>query len=160
MTNENKTIAIAAIGICAFIAIPIVAHQVSAKRNADVELKKAELEAGYPPEYWQAKKAEAEAKAEVKKAKIESDERLELDRRERHQVEIADKRAFEKNAPAEYWEQKKIEAEEQTKRELNMQRYNAEQEMARQHNELLQKGFTATARALRQQANDNYGFNI
>lgn len=84
-------------------------------------LRQMEIELDYPPEYWISKASEAEANVEITKLKLESKERMELDQRTRDDQRIIDQREFEKNAPAEYWEAKKVREEEKTKREFNRQ---------------------------------------
>ena len=154
MTSEVKIFAICACGIAAVIGC-ISLNDILEKRqelkeleakNA-LELEKAKLEGTYPPEYWTAKAAEAEANAKVRQASIESEERLKLDARDREKAEKEALREFEKNAPAEYWEQKRIEEEEKTKRELNKQRYESEKLVAESHNEALKESARIAARA-------------
>ncbi len=149
--NDRETKVLTAFAISAgvgILAIPIGLY-FTEKKKADAEIEKAKIQKEYPAEYWQAKEAKAKADAEVKKAKIESDERLELDRRNRQDEEMARKREFEKNAPAEYWEQQRIAEEEKTKRELNRQRYQAEMETAKQHREAIKAGIDAAEKAVR-----------
>lgn len=121
------------------------------KKLADneLELKKAELEGTYPPEYWTAKAAKAEADAKVRQASIESEERLKLDARDRKDAEQEALREFEKNAPAEYWEQKRIIEEQKTKREADQRRYEAEKEAAKLHNRAIEESAKAAERALK-----------
>lgn len=158
MTKSNiNTNVIFAIGIVGIFTIPSISSYFAKKHAAEIDLKKAELEASYPPEYWLSKQAIAEAEAEINRAKIESDERLALDSRNRKDAEKAALREFEKNAPAEYWEQKRIESEEQTKRELNKQRYNSEQVIAKQHQQAIEQGLRATERVL---LSNNTSFSI
>jgi len=107
------------------------------KYQTDLEI--ARIKKSYPPEYWNAKAAEAASKADVEKARIESKERLELDQRARKDAEIIRKREFEKNAPTEYWEQKRIEEEEKTKREADKRRYEAELETTKLHSKALEE---------------------
>lgn len=131
------------------------------KKLADneLELKKAELEGTYPPEYWSAKAAKAEADAIARKAQIESDERLELDARDRKAAEQAALREFEKSAPAEYWEQKRIEEEQKTKREADRRRFEAEQEAAKLHNKAIEESAKAAERALKRSLGSYSGYN-
>lgn len=131
------------------------------KKLADneLELKKAELEGTYPPEYWTAKAAEAEADAKVRQASIESEERLKLDARNREEAEKKALREFEKNAPAEYWEQKRIEEEQKTKREADKRRYEAEQEAAKLHNRAIEESAKAAERALKRSLGSYSGYN-
>lgn len=67
------------------------------------ELRQAEIEKEYPPEYWTAKAAEQNYFLEADRLKIESRERLEIDGRERDMVEKDKQRAYELNAPEGYW---------------------------------------------------------
>lgn len=67
------------------------------------ELRQAEIEKEYPSEYWLARAAEENRMSKVDRLKIESDERLELDRRDREAVENDKQRAYELNAPEGYW---------------------------------------------------------
>lgn len=131
-----------------FLTIPITNYAIK-KKQLEADIKKAEIEGQYPSEYWEAKKAEAEATASVKKAQIESEERLVIDLRKRGDEEAARKREFEKTAPPEYWEQQRVEEEERTKRELNEQRYKTEREAAKQHQKAIEYGFKTTERVLR-----------
>lgn len=146
--NEMKVL----IGFAIFTGLGIstipISRYLSDKKKAEAEVEKARIQKEYPAEYWKAKEAEAKADAEVKKAKIESEERLEIDRRTRNDEEVAQRRAFEKDAPAEYWEQQRIAEEEKTKRELNRQRYQAEMETARQHKEAIKAGIRAAEKAV------------
>jgi large subunit ribosomal protein L19 len=108
----------------------------------------------YTDEQIAAKKAaqeaaEAEADAKVRQASIESEERLKLDARNREEAEKKALREFEKNAPAEYWEQKRIEEEQKTKREADKRRYEAEQEAAKLHNRAIEESAKAAERALK-----------
>lgn len=136
MYNYKTIIAIAS-GCCGIVGIPALIHYLE-KRDANaLEAKKAEIAAGYPPEYWEAEAAKAREKGETERAKIESDERLALDRRERETAEAEAKREFEKDAPDSYWEHKRVEEEERTRRELNKQRYEAELEAGRAHERIL-----------------------
>ena len=131
------------------------------KKLADneLELKKAELEGTYPPEYWTAKAAKAEADAKVRQASIESEERLKLDARNRKDAEQAALREFEKSAPAEYWEQKRIEEEQKTKREADQRRYEAEREAAKLHNRAIEESAKAAERALKRSLGSYSGYN-
>ena len=128
------------------------------KYQTDLEI--ARIKKSYPPEYWNAKAAEAAAKADVEKARIESKERLEIDQRKREEGERARQMAFEKDAPAEYWEQKRIEETEKTKRremELEDARRKRieEQEryIAQRHAEAFEKGAKSIERAVRSSCN-------
>jgi hypothetical protein len=135
-TNKSAIIMLAGIGILA--ASAVVEKAVKLKHDAEqaeldrqAELEKARIVLSYPAEYWQAQTAEAEAKAEVEKAKIESDERLTIDARERQTATYIRQEEFEKNAPAEYWQAKRAAEEEQTKREAEKLRHEAELAKAR-----------------------------
>ena len=136
-------------------------HQDLQKKLADneLELKKAELEGTYPPEYWTAKAAKAEADAKVRQASIESEERLKIDARNRKDVEQAALREFEKSAPAEYWEQKRIEEEQKTKREADQRRYEAEREAAKLHNKAIEESAKAAERAIKRSLGSYSGYN-
>ena len=72
---------------------------------------------------------------------------MKIDERTRFDARKNAEREFEKNAPAEYWEQKRIEAEEATKRASNEARYKAERDMAKYHNDSIEKVTKAVARA-------------
>jgi len=94
MTSEVKLFAICACGVAAVVGC-VTLNDILEKRqelkeleakNA-LELEKAKLEGTYPPEYWTAKAAEAEANAKVRQASIESEERLKLDARDREKAE-------------------------------------------------------------------------
>lgn len=120
------------------VGIPTLAVYLG-KRDANaLEAKKAELAAGYPPEYWEAEATKAREHEATERAKIESQERLTLDERERRTKEAEAKREFEKNAPESYWENRKALEEEKTKRELNKQRYEAEMAAQRAHRAAIQ----------------------
>lgn len=112
------------------------------------ELKKAEIEKDYPPEYWTAKAAEAKASAEKHRIDVESKERLELDRRTRAEVERDKIREFEKDAPKEYWEHKKTVEEEKTKRANEHERIEADKYIARRNSEAIKDGVRSVGRAL------------
>lgn len=130
------------------------------KKLADneFELKKAELEGAYPPEYWTAKAAAAAADAGVRKAAIESEERLTMDARERRDAEQKAIREFEKAAPAEYWEQKRIEEEQRTKRVVDRNRHEAEIETAKLHNRAIEESAKAAERAIKQSLGSYSGY--
>lgn len=139
-------------GICAggaAIAAVSAGSYFTKKKELDTQVEKAKIEGTYPPEYWAAKEAQAKADAEVKKAELEYKHQLEIDRRNRDDAEVALRREFEKSAPAEYWEQKRIEAEEKTKRELNKQRYEAERETAKQQRQAMDATVRMAEQALK-----------
>ncbi len=85
------------------------------------DIKKTELELDFPPEYWEAKKAETEASVRKHEITVASKERLELDARERITNKQIREEEFEKSAPPEYWETKRVEEQERTRREYNKQ---------------------------------------
>ena len=156
MTGEAKLLIFIGVGVAVVLGgievdDYIRRRQELQKKLADneLELKKAELRGSYPPEYWTAKAAEAEADAKVRQASIESEERLKLDARNREEAEKKALREFEKNAPAEYWEQKRIEEEQKTKREADKRRYEAEQEAAKLHNRAIEESAKAAERAIK-----------
>ena len=156
MTGEAKLLIFIGVGVAVVLGgievdDYIRRRQELQKKLADneLELKKAELRGTYPPEYWTAKAAEAEADAKVRQASIESEERLKLDARNREEAEKKALREFEKNAPAEYWEQKRIEEEQKTKREADKRRYEAEQEAAKLHNRAIEESAKAAERAIK-----------
>lgn len=70
------------------------------------KLKMAQIEKDYPSEYWIAKAAEENASVEIARLEQESNERLEIDRRERLAIENDKIRAFEATAPEGYWNAK------------------------------------------------------
>ena len=173
MTNEIKLTIIAGTTILGLFGAHIFADQMAKRREmierqaqkkleAETELKKAEIEGGYPPEYWIAKKAGAEADAAVRQARIESEERLKIDQRNRDDAERQAIREFEKDAPAEYWAQKRFKEEEETKRkqlEIEDQRRKRleqqERDIASKQARALEEGTKTIERALRM-ANNNY----
>jgi hypothetical protein len=166
MSGEAKVLIF--VGVCAATVIGGFAVDDYIRRKQDLqkkisdnelELKKAELEGTYPPEYWTAKAAEAEADARVRQARIESEERLQLDARDRAEKEKEALRKFEQNAPAEYWEQKKFEEEEKTKRESDKRRFEAEQEAAKLHNKAIEESAKAAERAIRRSIGSYSGYN-
>ena len=121
-----------------------------------LELYKAEQEAKLPPEYWSAKEAETNANLELEKAKIESAEHLEFDKRNREDARKASIREFEKDAPESYWEHKRFLETEITKREqlrIDDERakrlMNSERDIARRNAEALETGARAIERAVR-----------
>lgn len=162
MTSEIKLAAICTAGLVAVSGM-IFAEKVLEMRkaeriemtNANNAIEKAKLEATYPPEYWLAKKAAEEANVEEEKAKIEATKQLELDKRDREDAEKAARREYEKNAPAEYWEQKRIAEEEKTKRDRARLQFEAEQEAARQHRQAIAEGAKVVDRALK----NNFGYS-
>ncbi len=120
------------------------------------ELDKAEKEAEFPPEYWAAKEAKTRADAEIRKAEIESKEHLEMDKRNREDVEKAAIREFEKDAPDSYWEHKRYKESEKTKRvqinadEARARRLaDAERDIARRNAQALEVGAKSLERAIR-----------
>lgn len=121
-----------------------------------LELYKAEQEAKLPPEYWSAKEAKVNADLELEKAKIESDKALEIDKRNREDARKAAIREFEKDAPESYWEHKRFQETEITKREqLRMDNerakrmMNSERDIARRNAEAFETGARAIERAVR-----------
>ena len=165
MSSEIKVIIAGTIllgGIFGTVAFnSYIEKQNSLKKHEDDlahDIKKSELEATYPPEYWTAKAREAEAAARTEQARIESEERLKIDARDREDAEREARREYEKHAPAEYWEQKRIEQEEITKRERNRLQYETEKDISNQHNEAIKAGAKALERSLeRQLRNSTYG---
>lgn len=180
--NSNIKIAIALAGCVLVIGTPVVIHEIDKKREKDIreresirkteaEIEIAKIEGTYPPEYWVAKKTKAEREADVKKAQIESDEHLVLDARNREDAEREAIRIFEKDAPEEYWNQKRIEAEEYTKQlkiemeqktqqELNRQRFESEKAIAKQHSDAINAGIYATEQLLRRNASNIFYKNL
>lgn len=160
MSDKNLAIA-AGIGLASvavvggLLAYTFFKDKTEQKLKYDADIKIKEAETKLPPEYWEAKKAEAQANAEVEKAKIESDERLVKDQRDRLDAEAAATREFEKSAPPEYWEQKRIQEEEETKRQLNEQRYRLEKDISKEHSETLEKLAKMTERTIKSAVNSN-----
>ncbi len=93
--------------------------------------KKLELETKFPKEYWDARREEARASIEKKRIEEETKERLELDKRNREDECRKEQLEFEKNAPKEYWEAKKIEAQERTKQVQIKEKEITERDMTR-----------------------------
>jgi len=127
MTQELKLALIGGTTLIGIVSAFVISKQLDERRNvktqqeqkrieAETKIKKAEIEGTYPPEYWVAKKAEAEADAKVREARIESEERLKIDQRNRDEQERKAIREFEKDAPESYWQHKRLEEEEKTKR--------------------------------------------
>jgi len=107
-------------------------HIMADKQKArEHELQLKEKEVGFPPEYWTAKAAEHEASVKKHEIDVQSQERLTIDQRNREDAERQAIREFEKDAPAEYWEQKRIKQEEETKR----RQIQADEERARRLDE-------------------------
>jgi len=162
ITNEIKMTLIVGGLITAGVAYCITENKRSEARKLEaqtetkrLELYKAEQEAKLPPEYWSAKEAKANADLELEKAKIESAEHLEFDKRNREDAEKAAIREFEKDAPESYWEHKKIQETEKTKREqLRMDNERteklakAERDIAKRNAEALETGARALERAV------------
>lgn len=148
MTSETKWFIFAGAGIASLIAIPTISDQINKRRDAKKELELAKIVGEYPSEYWVAKQAEADADAEVKKAQIESDERLKLDERNRAEAEAEKLREFEKDAPAEYWEQKRIESEAKAKMEIERERCRTEEKVAKLHRDTVADSARAAERAV------------
>jgi len=183
MTNSDiKNLVIGVVIIGSAVTIPIVISQIDKDRKAklEAEIQKDKLEAdiqiaeikkNYPPEYWLAEKAKTEAKANETKLKLESEERLEIDNRERKDKEAIRRRAFEQNAPDSYWAQKKveaeertkqakIEAEERTKRELNRQRFESEKAAAKAHSDAIKESARIAEKALYKEVSKHYGYLV
>lgn len=178
MSANVKIVALCVVGV-GVVSLAKICHDClkvghEAKQNEydrAMKIKLEEIKKEYPPEYWTAKAEEAKAKAETDKARIESEERLKIDERIRRDAEIAAKREFEKDAPAEYWEQRRIEQEEQTKREADRRRYEAEKESdrmryeaetesARLHKQAIEASAKAAERALKNQFGYSTGLLI
>ena len=158
MSGETKIIALGIVGIAVIAGSIFVSKSIQMDKetqeneaNRQLDLEKTKIKATYPPEYWTAKAAEAAAHAEEEKARIESEERLMIDSRVRAEAEKEAIRKFELNAPAEYWEQKRIEEQEKTKREADRQRYAAEQEAARQHRKAVEETARIAEKTIKQQ---------
>ena len=167
MTQEVKVAIIATTGVVALIGVLIYSDHAEKKRQikikqeskkleAETKLKKAEIEGTYPPEYWIAKKAEAEADAQVRQARIESEERLKIDQRNREDADRKAQREFEKDAPESYWQHKRFKEEEETKRkqlEIDDQRRRRleeqERDIAAKQARSLEEGTKALEKALR-----------
>ena len=165
MTKETKVLIFGGVCITAlisgFVVINYFNNQKELKRQYDeneTKRRMKEMDVDMPPEYWTAKAAEKEAEARIKQAEIESRERLEIDKRNREDAEKQALMEFEKNAPTEYWEQKRIAEEEETKRQMNAQRYKLEQDMSREHNKALEEIAKASERVLKQSINPNICF--
>ncbi len=166
MTSEIKFIlggvAIIA-GAWAFVECNKTIQQ---RRISEIELEKIKEEANYPASYWEAKKAEAEADAKKHELDVQSNERLELDKRDRADEEAKRLREFEKDAPKEYWHQKEIDAAEETKREkyrldceskerIAAKEFNAKEEIARYNRDAIKEGAKAAERAISRK----FGYN-
>ena len=167
MTSEIKIIIIATAGVAALMGTYAVSDYFSKKRemlerqadkqrDADTQLKKAEIESTYPPEYWVAKKAEIEADEAVRKAQIESEERLKIDQRDRDDQRRKETIEFEKDAPESYWQHKKFKEEEETKRkqmEIDDNRRKRleeqERELARKNAKAFEEGIKTLERGIR-----------
>lgn len=102
----------------------------------ETKLRRMEIEASYPPEYWEAKKLESEADIRKHAIDVESHERLVLDKRNRATDAEKERLEFERNAPEEYWTAKAIKEQERTKRELNEKEIEARKEMNRRQVQL------------------------
>lgn len=126
MSHEELILSLGLAGIVGFSFSYIVTND---KRQ---EVKKVKEQAKFPSEYWLAKAEEAKASIEKTRLDNEMKERLTLDQRTRDAAERAKRREFEQRAPKEYWEHKKIEAEERTKRE----KIAAEEKTKRENEEL------------------------
>lgn len=124
----NKYEALFGLGALAIVAAATTYFLTDKKRQ---EVKKTEAEATLPPEYWQARVAEAKASIEKHRIDSESKERLTLDLRDREALEQANRREFEKSAPPEYWEHKKIAEEEATKRRIEKLHVDADRDRER-----------------------------
>ena len=103
---NNKDMAMIVGGAIVIGAMGAVASIVNTKRRAAAEIEHDKIVGSYPPEYW-----------EKEKTRIESSERLTIDKRNREDQKIKDKLEFEKNAPKEYWDQKRFAEEEETRRQ-------------------------------------------
>lgn len=126
------------------------------------ELEKIEKEAEFPPEYWAAKEAKTRADAEIRKAEIESKEHLEMDKRNREDAEKAAIREFEKDAPDSYWEHKRYQESEKTKRaqieadeERSRRLAETEQAIAKRNAQVLEAGAKSLERAIRNNIKPN-----
>lgn len=106
-------------------------------RELAAELKKLELEVNYPDSYWKAKENEDRLISEVKKAKIESNERLRHEELEQKKIENERRMEFEKSAPESYWKAKEAEARANADVKIQQERSRANLEMIRHENELL-----------------------
>lgn len=166
MTSEAKVIVFCGVCISVVLGGYVFEDYLNRKQELqkkladnDLELKKAELEGTYPPEYWTAKAAEAEANAKIEQARIESQERLRIDERNRKTAELEAIREFEKSAPPEYWEQKRVEEEQKTKREADQRRYEAEKEAAKLHNKAIEESAKAAERAIKRSFGSYSGYS-
>ncbi|MBO7451089.1 MAG: hypothetical protein J6U54_12060 [Clostridiales bacterium] len=124
MTNEFKLILAISGIVTAGVAYIFtenqrnITKQENAKRETKrLELYKVEKEAALPPEYWSAKEAATNAELETNKAKLDTEYRLEIDKRNRADEKEKAIREFEKDAPESYWNHKRLQEEEKTKRE-------------------------------------------
>lgn len=138
MSSEVKIIVgigVIALGICAindYNSTQADKRRIADKQQArEHERRLKEMEVDFPPEYWTAKAAEHEASVKKHEIDIKSQELLKIDQRNREDAERKAIREFEKDAPAEYWEQKRIKQEEETKR----RQIQADEERARRLDE-------------------------
>lgn len=120
---------ILSLGLAGIVGLSVSYVATNDKRQ---EVKKIREQTKLPSEYWLAKAEEAKASIEKTRLDNEMKERLTLDQRTRDDAERAKRREFEQRAPKEYWEHKKIEAEERTKRE----KIEAEEKTKRENEEL------------------------
>lgn len=134
---DNKSLGIIGSFITLIVSIPTLIHYLEKRESNALEAKKAELAAGYPPEYWEAEAEKAREHEATERAKVESHERLTLDERERATAEAEAKREFEQNAPDSYWQHLKTVEEEETRRLRDKQRHEAEMAAERRHQQAM-----------------------
>lgn len=153
--NETTRLIVVCATALGTAAIATVGYVKKNKNHEEAELEKVRLEASYPPEYWKAKEAEVKADADIQKAKIASHEKLTLDNRTREDKRAQELRAFEKDAPAEYWTQREVEEKEKSRRHQmdldharSKERDRVDRDIARRNAQALETGTRSLERVI------------
>ncbi len=162
MTNEVKGLLLLGGIIMAGVSYICTENKRNELKQAEVKRETKRLEASLPAEYWAAKEAETKANLEKKKIQLENEKQLELDKRNRAEREAQKIREFEKDAPESYWQHKKIEEEEKTKREqmrIDDQKAKrmaeAEKDVAKRNAEAIEASAKTIERAVRGNTSSN-----
>lgn len=149
MNTETKTLlGVAAIVTGVFGAI-FTERYFKDRQELQAELKKLELEVQYPDSYWEAKKHADDLLADIKRAKIEADERIRREKIAEEKRQYDRRIEFEQSAPESYWRAKEAEARANADIQIQKDRTKANIDMLVHETNLMRELNATTERALR-----------